>query len=108
MIDQELLLIAAKRAYEARFAKDPRALKWHPWDELPPGVKALWCDVALAVLQAGTGKLVHKDTGDYSFQGDVRSIFTKRSGALRVVVENDAGLVHIFNTSQLKEGLRNG
>lgn len=108
MLDQDLVLVAARRAYEARFAKDPRALKWHPWDELPPGVKALWCDVALAVLQGGTGKLVHKVTGDYRFQGDVRSIFAKRSGALRVVVENDDGVVHIFNTLQLKEGPTDG
>jgi hypothetical protein len=58
--------------------------------------------VALAVAQ--TGRLVHKASGDYKFQGDVRASFAKRNVAARVAVENNDGLLHIFSPSQLEEG----
>lgn len=48
------------------------------------------------------GKRVCKEGGDYRFEGDVRSVFFKRSGASRCVVENDDGILHIFNPSQLR------
>jgi transcriptional regulator with XRE-family HTH domain len=48
------------------------------------------------------GQFVHKEGGDYIFHGDVRACYTKRSGAWRVVVENDDGLNHIFNPTQLR------
>lgn len=46
---------------------------------------------------------VAKVGGDYSFEGEVRSIFTKRSGKRRVVVEDDRGLLFIFSPSQLEQ-----
>ena len=45
---------------------------------------------------------VIKDGGDYTFEGEVRCIFTKRSGAIRYVVENDAGIVHIFSAKNIR------
>lgn len=53
------------------------------------------------------GDRVKKTTGDYTFEGEVVSVFNKRNnGPLRVVVENDAGIVHIFNPKQLKRDTR--
>ncbi len=47
------------------------------------------------------GDLVMKTSGDYTFYGVVLAVFPKRSGAIRVAVENNDGLIHIFNPSQL-------
>jgi len=46
--------------------------------------------------------LVYKHGGDYSFRGQVRAVFAKKSGAIRVVVENEDGILHIFNEMQLR------
>jgi hypothetical protein len=48
------------------------------------------------------GDRVLKDSGDYRYEGEVVAVFTKRSGAVRLVVENDDGMLFIFNESQLK------
>jgi hypothetical protein len=45
---------------------------------------------------------VVKDGGDYRFEGVVVSTFRKRSGRKRYVVENDDGILHIFQGSNLK------
>jgi hypothetical protein len=47
------------------------------------------------------GDRVAKRGGDYSFVGVVLAAFSKRSGSPRYAVENDAGLIHIFNGEQL-------
>lgn len=47
------------------------------------------------------GTLVNKMEGDYTFHGDVRGIIYKRSGAIRIVVQNNEGILHIFSPSQL-------
>ena len=47
------------------------------------------------------GQRVIKTGGDYTFDGWVVSVWRKRSGKLRYCVENEAGLVHIFNEGQL-------
>jgi hypothetical protein len=47
------------------------------------------------------GDSVVKGGGDYTFEGVVRSVFAKRSGAVRYVVENDAGILHIFSAGNL-------
>jgi len=44
---------------------------------------------------------VIKDGGDYTFRGQVVAIFQKRSGAVRYVVENDDGILHIFSAANL-------
>lgn len=51
--------------------------------------------------QIKVGELVEKTGGDYYFMGIVRSVFSKHSGAVRVVVENDDGMLFIFNPKQL-------
>lgn len=48
------------------------------------------------------GTRVAKRGGDYTFEGVVVCTFTKLSGALRYVVEDDRGCVHIFNEGQLE------
>ncbi len=48
------------------------------------------------------GQRVYKDSGDYTYNGVVVSIFQKRSGVVRLVVENDDGMLFIFNENQLK------
>lgn len=47
------------------------------------------------------GDLVVKDRGDYVYAGEVRSVVVKRSGQVRYVVENGAGMLMIFSASQL-------
>lgn len=48
------------------------------------------------------GDRVAKCAGDYRFHGSVRAVFQKRSGLWRVVVENDDGILHIFNVGQVE------
>lgn len=48
------------------------------------------------------GDHVQKITGDYRFIGVVVARFTKRSGLIRIVVENNDGILHIFNEKQLE------
>lgn len=47
------------------------------------------------------GDTVLKTGGDYTFRGVVVTSFPKRGGQPRVVVENDDGVLHIFNPDQL-------
>jgi hypothetical protein len=51
------------------------------------------------------GDRVIKTAGDYRYEGEVVCVFCKRSGVLRYVVENDDGMLFIFNEGQL-EGVR--
>lgn len=48
------------------------------------------------------GDRVEKVTGDYVFRGVVVSVFKKRNGLVRVVVENQDGLLHIFSETNLE------
>ena len=45
---------------------------------------------------------VSKVGGDYTFDGTVVSIFPKLSGAIRVVVEDDRGVLHVYSEKNLK------
>lgn len=65
----------------------------------------------LAAHAAGTQALSHvrvgarvaKVGGDYSFEGEIVAVFAKRNGvAVRVVVEDDRGILMIMNERQLK------
>lgn len=47
------------------------------------------------------GEPVSKVGGDYRFDGVVVACFYKLSGLLRFVVEDDRGIVHIFNSENL-------
>lgn len=46
------------------------------------------------------GDLISKPKG-YSFDGEVRAVFTTRAGEVRVVAENGEGILHIFAERQL-------
>ncbi len=48
------------------------------------------------------GEEVEKIGGDYTFVGKVRSVFTKNSGAIRYVVEDNRGVLHIYNRKNLR------
>jgi putative ribosome biogenesis GTPase RsgA len=48
------------------------------------------------------GDRVEKTGGDYTFRGYVVAVFVKRSGAVRLVVENADGLLFIFSEAQLR------
>ena len=47
------------------------------------------------------GDKVEKVTGDYKFDGVVVSVFEKLNGKVRIVVENQDGLLHIFSENNL-------
>lgn len=48
------------------------------------------------------GDHVEKTGGDYTYQGEIIGVITKKSGAVRYIVENDMGMLFIFNGTQLK------
>jgi len=48
------------------------------------------------------GDRVSKIGGDYRFDGEIRGVVTKLSGALRYVVEDDRGVLHVFSAKQLR------
>lgn len=48
------------------------------------------------------GDLVAKCGGDYTFEGEVRSAFHKKSGKARYVVEDDRGCLHIYSANNLQ------
>lgn len=49
------------------------------------------------------GDSVSKVGGDYRFDGIVRAVFTKGSGAIRLVVEDDRGILHIYSEKNLEK-----
>ena len=49
------------------------------------------------------GDKVRKVGGDYRFDGVVVSVFSKLSGVRRCVVEDDRGVLFIFNEKQLEK-----
>ena len=48
------------------------------------------------------GGLVEKVGGDYTFVGHVVSVFEKLSGAIRLVIEDDRGVLHVYNEKILR------
>jgi len=47
------------------------------------------------------GDRVEKTSGDYTYEGTVVSVFKKLSGKIRLVVEDNRGLLFIFNEKSL-------
>ena len=47
------------------------------------------------------GDTVEKVGGDYTFVGVVVCVFEKLSGAIRFVVEDDRGVLHIYSEKNL-------
>lgn len=52
--------------------------------------------------QFKVGDLVEKVGGDYTFVGYVVAVFAKRSGAIRLVVEDDRGVLHVYSEKILR------
>lgn len=50
------------------------------------------------------GDRVVKDGGDYTYRGTIVAVFNKLSGVERIVVENEDGMLFIFNAGQLNYG----
>ncbi len=48
------------------------------------------------------GNFVEKIGGDYTFVGEIVAVFTKKSGAVRYVVEDDRGVLHIYSAKNLR------
>lgn len=48
------------------------------------------------------GNKVSKAGGDYRFDGIVVAAFSKLSGVIRYVVEDDRGILHIYSAKNLK------
>jgi len=48
------------------------------------------------------GDQVEKIGGDYSFVGYVLAVFAKLSGAMRLVVEDDRGVLHVYSEKILR------
>jgi hypothetical protein len=48
------------------------------------------------------GDSVSKVGGDYRFDGIVVAAFSKLSGAVRYVVEDDRGVLHVYSAKNLK------
>ena len=48
------------------------------------------------------GDLVEKVGGDYTFVGIVVAVFEKLSGAIRLVIEDDRGVLHVYNEKILR------
>ena len=48
------------------------------------------------------GDKVEKVGGDYTFNGIIVSIFKKLSGKVRIVAEDDRGILHIFSEKNLE------
>ena len=52
--------------------------------------------------QFKVGDLVEKVGGDYTFVGNVVCVFAKLSGAIRLVVEDDRGVLHVYSEKILR------
>ena len=56
---------------------------------------------ATGVQAFSVGDQVSKVGGDYRFDGTVVVVLTKLSGAIRYVVEDDRGVLHIYSAKNL-------
>lgn len=73
------------------------AYEGDPWHDGTPWEK----EKKAAEWPVVVGQYVKKEGGDYTFHGVIVGVFKKQSGAVRVVVENHDGVLHIFNPTQL-------
>src|SRR5215472_6889922 len=101
----------ARRLGWDRLDDDDMALGDHvveaPADDIAPG--ATYCLMVGAFRRAARlldeleviGTRAVKLAGDYTFEGEVRAVVFKKSGAVRYVVEDDRGLLLIMNAEQI-------
>jgi len=64
-------------------------------------VRDAWTPDEEPTLKVGDN--VIKVGGDYTFGGKVVSVFKKLSGKVRVVAEDDRGILHVFSEKNLKK-----
>ena len=48
------------------------------------------------------GDKVKKVGGDYTFEGIIVAVFKKLSGKIRIVIEDDRGILHIFSETNIQ------
>jgi hypothetical protein len=48
------------------------------------------------------GQKVEKIGGDYQFDGEIVAVFTKRDKTIRIVVEDDRGVLLVFNPRNIQ------
>lgn len=61
------------------------------------------CDNCVEGFSAmNVGDMVEKIGGDYYFKGTIVAVFKKLSGKIRVVVDNEDGILHVFSENQLR------
>lgn len=53
-------------------------------------------------MQFNVGDKVEKVGGDYTFVGTVVATFEKLSGVIRLVVEDDRGVLHVYSEKILR------
>jgi hypothetical protein len=53
-------------------------------------------------IKIDVGSIVEKIGGDYDFQGQVVSVFHKKDGKIRYVVEDDRRCLHLYSEKNLK------
>jgi DNA polymerase II small subunit/DNA polymerase delta subunit B len=59
-------------------------------------------DLKEKIKMFNVGDKVEKVGGDYTFVGIVVSVFEKLSGAIRLVVEDDRGVLHVYSEKILR------
>lgn len=64
--------------------------------------RGLTISVEVTVGQYPVGATVAKVGGDYTFEGTVVAAFRKTSGAMRYVVEDDRGVLHVYSDKSLR------
>ena len=78
----------------SRAATSPFERRWGFFVDFIPSLFYYW--------SMNIGDRVEKTGGDYKFYGVIVAKFTKKSGAIRLVVENDDGILHIYSEKNLK------
>lgn len=81
-------------------------LLWHNLDTIIAALRSANDRSALVAADQFLCRKVSKRGGDYEFDGEIRAVVVKRSGAARYVVEDDRGLLLIMNGKQC--GLEQG
>ena len=103
-----------ERAAEAIYRKQCDRLSIAPllWPRVKKSIQDESRDLARAALASAIpeaidgafkfGDTVSKVGGDYTFDGTIQGVIVKRSGLTRYAVEDDRGILHIFNATQLR------
>ena len=53
-------------------------------------------------IEFPVGTKVEKVGGDYTFEGVVVAAFSKLSGVIRYVVEDDRGILHVYSSKTIR------